>query len=541
VSIFDSEAWQKSARSAGLGAREAVEVLLGRWAFGARPGEAARVVRREGPDGWLRRELGPAMADPGLEARLSGFEALGMTHQALIARYPDSLQVEGHARRFHGLLPPRDEPVMDPAALDATLERFRAEQGFLRQDRELREQLLAQRILRAVYAEQQLREVLTDFWLHHFFANATIFRARPWTLALEQEAIRPHVLGPFRELLHAVAKHPGMLGFHAASAAAPGVGPADTLLARRVVATAGGAASDSCPELAAAVERELAALAAEQDALMAAEFWPPGGPNDEFARGLIELHTLGPDGPYTHVDVAEAARVLTGWTTMPIGPSPAWFDGVLDQVFDAGFVREGTFLFRADWHDATDKFVLGERYADGGLADGERLLDRLASHPATAWHIARKLAARFVADAPPDAVVEHVAARFIATQGDLAAVVAALLETPEFWRAGAARSKVKSPFEYAVSALRATAAEIADTREIAAWVERMGQALYVYHDPGGYPEHGGYWLDAGSLLARINFAAALADGTIDGVAIDANPSARRALARSIAAPEFQLR
>lgn len=530
--------------AAGLSEREAAAVLLERLAFGPRPGEAERVASA-GLGQWLRRELapGPADPDPALEARLARYEALGMTHAELIARYPDSLQVEGHARRFHALLPPRDEPIVDPAPIEATLDAFRAEQGFLRQDRELREQLRAQKIVRAVYAERQLREVLTDFWQNHFFTDATIFRARPWVLAFEQEAIRPHVLGRFRELLGAVAKHPGMLGYHAVSAAAPDVAAEDTAMAAAFAALRAdtGRSSGQVEGLIAAVERELAELAVEQDLLMEAQFWPRGGPNEEYARGLIELHTLGPDGPYTREDIAEAARVFTGWTTMPVGPSTEWFDGSLDRALEAGFVRDGTFLFRADWHDTTAKQVLGQRYEAGGIADGERLLDMLAAHPATAAHIARKLAVRFVDDEPPPALVQRLAGRFLATGGDLAEVVAALVESPEFWHAAAARSKVKSPFEYAVSALRATGAGLDETAALVEWIERIGQTLYVYHEPTGYPGHGGHWLDAGSLLARLNFAAALADGRIDGVSIDAAGAGRSDAALLIGAPEFQLR
>ncbi|HRC86479.1 MAG TPA: DUF1800 domain-containing protein, partial [Thermoanaerobaculia bacterium] len=247
------------------------------------------------------------------------------------------------------------------------------------------------------------------------------------------------------------------------------------------------------------------------------------GLNENYARELLELHTLGVDGGYSQQDVVEVARAFTGWTLVPAARE-AQLDRRLDRARRAGglgFVVEGDFLFRADAHDAGSKQVLGTRLPAGrGLEDGEQVLDLVARHLATARHLARKLAIRFVSDEPPGLLVERLAKTFSASGGDLRAVIRALVESPEFWAPEARRAKIKSPFELAASALRATGAEVSDPVETIEWIGRMGQPLYLYQAPTGFPEVAEHWVSTGALLSRMNFGLALAAGRVGGVRLE---------------------
>lgn len=487
-------------RAAGLDERTAATILLDRLAYGARPGELERVLDL-GLETWVERQLAAAAPEATLETRLTAFPALRMSHQDCVARYPGSGLVSAHARRFHDLIPPPNTPV-DNDWRNRKLARFREEQGFLTPEKELQDELLGQKIVRAVYAENQLREVLTDFWFNHFHVSAASFRARPWVLAYEQEAIRPQVLGSFRELLQAAEKHPAMLQYLLETAPGTPLDPQRSLLTQLL--------AQRPAAFAAAVQAELQELEEEQEIILPRQFRFNGAANRDHARVLLEVHTLGPGAAYGEKDLDDVARAFTGWSTRPLGPSPQWFARGLTQALQAGFVQQGSFLFRADWHDAGAKRVLGQRLpADGGVEEGERILDRLAAHPATARHVAHKLAARFVADEPPPRLVEALARRYRRSDGDLAQLMRTLLESPDFWQAAAQRNKLKTPFEYAVSALRATGSEVQDVRALATWIERMGQPLYGHLTPDGQPEHATHWLQPDALQNRLAFAAAL--------------------------------
>jgi uncharacterized protein (DUF1800 family) len=487
-------------RAAGLDEPAAAAILLDRLAYGARPGELERVLDL-GLETWVERQLAAAEPEAALETRLTAFPALRMSHQERVARYPGSGLVSAHARRFYDLIPPPNTPV-DNDWRNRKLARFREEQGFLTPEKELQDELQGQKVVRAVHAENQLREVLTDLWVNHFHVSAASFRARPWVLAYEQEAIRPHVLGRFRELLQAAEKHPAMLQYLLETVPGTPLDPQRSLLAHLL--------AQRPAEFRAVVQAELQALEEEQEMILPRQFRYNGAANRDHARVLLELHTLGPAAAYGEADMDGIARAFTGWSTRPLGPSPQWFAGVLTQAQQAGFVQQGSFLFRADWHDAGAKRALGRRLpAGGGVEEGERILDLLAAHPATARHVAYKLAARFVADEPPPRLVEALARRYRRSDGDLAQLMRTLLESPEFWQAAAPRSKLKTPFEYAVSALRASGSEVQDARALAVWIERMGQPLYGHLTPDGQPEQATHWLQPDSLQQRLAFAAAL--------------------------------
>ena len=324
-------------------------------------------------------------------------------------------------------------------------------------------ELIDAKIYRAVYSTHQLEEVLVDFWLNHFNVFAGKGPVRMLLPSYERDAIRPHVLGRFRDMLLATAGHPAML-FYLDNWQSQGV--PDRVL------TAG-------------------------DAPLR-----PTGLNENYGRELLELHTLGVDGGYTQVDVIDVARAFTGWT-----------------IHEPN--RYCEFHFNPSMHDREEKVVLGHTLARGGGADdGVRVIDILARHPSTARFIARKLVQRFVADDAPNSLVDRVAEVFIKTDGDLRAVTESVLRSREFLSEGAWRSKVKSPAEFAFSALRAADADVSDPLMLAQRIGEMGQPLYGKSEPTGYSNSSTGWGSAGNLIARINFAAAMASGQIAGAVVE---------------------
>jgi len=313
-------------------------------------------------------------------------------------------------------------------------------------------QLQAARITRAVASGRQLEEVMVDFWFNHFNVYAQKGAVRWMVPAYEREAIRPHALGRFRDLVLATARHPAMLFY------------LDNWLSTRADLVVPGGANAG---------RRM-------------------GLNENYARELMELHTLGVDGGYTQQDVIEVARCFTGWT--------------IDRP-----QQGGGFIFRPLAHDRGAKRVLGQVIpAGGGQQDGERVIDILVRHEATARFIATKLARRFVSDDPPAALVERAAATFRRTDGDVRAVLATIFTSPEFWAADAYRAKIKTPLEVVASAVRALDGRIvtgpgADATDgggvaLAREVGRLGEPLYEAQPPTGYPDRAEAWVNTGALV-----------------------------------------
>ncbi len=521
-------------KDAGLTEREAAAHLLDRLAFGARPGEVDRVLEL-GLERWLDQQLGAVLLDPVVDHRLAGLDTLAMDAETIVRTFPDPGRVlratmrEGEsmsqsmsgAKMDDGPERPDDSPDADRDRRQR-IQSYLAEHG-LRPQQELVGQLLAQKMLRAVYSENQLREVLTDFWFNHFNVSIRHNQARSHVLSYERDAIRPHVLGRFTDLLTATARHPAMLLFldNASSRAAEGQ---KTTFAERSM-SGRQRAGPRYPRPGAADRRPGAA-----DRRPGAASLPPNpnlpnrptGLNENYARELLELHTLGVDGGYDQQDVIEVARALTGWVYLP--PADSMRGGgprfpPPEMARRAGFQRDGLFVFHPGFHDAEKKTVLGHTLPAGrGIEDGNEVLAMLALHSATARHLGHKLAVRFVDDKPPAELVERLAARYLATQGDLGAVVRALVESPEFW--ASRRQKIRSPFELVVASLRATGAMVGNPRAAVEWVERIGQPLYAYQAPTGYPDQGDFWVNTGALLNRMNFGMQLAAGRLPGITIN---------------------
>jgi uncharacterized protein (DUF1800 family) len=525
-------------REAGLTERQAAAHLLNRFAFGPRPGEVDQVVAM-GLDRWVERQLAADLPDPNLDARLRDLPALALSQADMVRIYRNPNQIlqqavkegvidkselaaakadQGLKRLYAGgngrggnggggAASGADAADIERPELRAKVLEFARARGY-RPERELQGQLLAQKVFRAAESQDQLREVMTDFWFNHFNISATNGRARPYLLSFERDAIRPNALGTVRGLLEATARHPAMLYYldNAESTAAP---DAPTLLGDEM--------------------RSMRRPAGRFGYGPPPPSRPAGGPkghglNENYARELMELHTLGVDGGYTQRDVIEVARAFTGWTVLPSGPAREAVEKRLDRVRrfgGLGFQVDGDFLFRADMHDSAAKTVLGRSLPPGrGIEDGEQVLDLLASHPSTARHLSTQLAVRFVSDNPPRALVDRLVATYDRSRGDMRAMLRTLVQSPEFWSRGAVGAKVKSPFELAVSAVRASGAHVEDPRPLLGWIARMGEPLYAYQAPTGYPDRADAWVNTGSLLNRMNFGLQFASQRIPGIDVD---------------------
>ena len=353
------------------------------------------------------------------------------------------------------------------------------------------DELTAARILRAAESERQLNEVLVDFWMNHFNVYAKKGEDRFSIVSFERDTIRPHVWGKFEDLLQATAKSPAML-FYLDNA--------------RSVADE---------------EHRSAAYPAAMRAKAGAN--APRGLNENYARELMELHTLGVDGGYTQKDVTELARILTGWSIgRPRGEGGrAERAGRGRRMMAQGAEEEpGDFVFRDAGPRRRHQDAAGDhasRPAESARASAPSLCWRAI--PSTARHIAYQLCQRLVADEPPPALVDRVAQRFLATGGDLRETVRAIVTSPEFFDPQYYRAKIKSPFEYVVSALRAVGGST-DGRAIAKEIAEMGEPLYLCQPPTGYADTADAWVSSGALLARLNFALALAQGRVPGTRAD---------------------
>jgi uncharacterized protein (DUF1800 family) len=450
--------------------------VLSRTSFGPRAGDVER-VRSLGIQRYIDEQLHPEhISDSETTARLAGLTTIGLSSREIADRYELPLL---EARRQRKADAKGDEtggeskPQIDP-------QQQRANTVIV--------ELAEQKLLRAVYSQRQLQEVLTDFWFNHFNVDARKGSARFMLTDYERDTIRPHVLGKFRDLLGATAKSPAMLFYldNWMSADPNGPHPQDNPGRPRIVRGPFGGRILMPPAPRAA---------------------NPGkkntpGLNENYGRELMELHTLGVNGGYTQKDVTEVARAFTGWT--------------IDRPRQGG-----GFLFNPRLHDAGQKIVLGHVIkAGGGESDGEQVLDILAHHPSTAVFIATKLVRRFVSDTPPPALVDRVAARFHATDGDLRETMRVLLNSPEFLSPDAYRAKVKTPFEFVVSALRATDADVQDARPLVREVQGLGMPLYMCQPPTGYADTGEAWVNTGALVSRMNLALRLSSGQVKGTSVD---------------------
>jgi uncharacterized protein (DUF1800 family) len=401
--------------------------LLSRAAFGPGPHDVEHVVKAGIPQ-FIDTQLNPErIDDSAAETRARSFKSLRMPINELFTNYS----------------PPR--PLLG--------------------------ELTAHKVVRAVYSKRQLQEVMSDFWYNHFNVFWGKGADRWLTTDFEINAIRPHALGNFRDLLLATAKSPAMLFY---------------------------------------LDNHLSNTRR--------------GINENYARELMELHTLGVDGGFTQQDVQEVARAFTGWS--------------IDQPR-----RSGRFTFRPRMHDDGEKTILRNKLpAGGGMKDGEKVIDILAEHPSTARFIATKLVRRFTSDLPPEALIKKAASAFAKSNGNIRETLRAIFTAPEFYSGQVYLAKTKSPFELAVSAIRALGGNTDGSPRLVQSIARMGQPLYLYQPPTGFPDRADHWMSDGTLIERLNFVIALVENRIPGTTVDISRFAdSQSAAIHLGSEEFQKR
>jgi len=454
-------------------ARDSALHALNRLGYGPAPGLVDSIART-GVMRWVNTQLDLTKpGDPDLAWMKNQFPALTASPEETVRRFA-AVRREQFMKRSQGdsMASRRGSPEM----------------------RELRESLsgLPQATLvRAVLSDNQLGEVMAEFWFNHFnvFMNKGLDRV--YTASYVEETIRPNALGTFHDLLRAVATSPAMLFYlDNVQSVTPGSEPPGLEKYQR--AMHGPRARHVDP----ARRQQLDSMMSQVEARR------PKGLNENYARELLELHTLGVDGGYTQQDVTEVARILTGW-------------GI-------ALPRDGGGFQFHDWaHDRNAKTFMGVEFPAGhGKDEGERLLSMLASSPATMHHVSSKLCARFVSDAPPDGCIDAAVAAWKRHGGNIREVMRAIVASPDFWSASARNSKVKSPLEFLVSAVRAVGGRPDSTPALAGRLRQLGQPLFLQSVPTGYPETQEEWVNSGALLARMNVAVALAANRLPGVALE---------------------
>ncbi len=457
--------------------------VLNRVGYGPKPGDIER-VRMIGLATYIDQQLHPEkIADPAVDAALAEFPTLKMSAEELATKYyrpAEEMRKDQQAKLAKADVK-EAKAGDDKMAVAAAQAQLPPEAQKVRQEAASVLQNLTQaRIIRAVDSERQLNEVLVDFWFNHFNVYAQKGSVNEYLNVYERDAIRPYVLGSFRDMLGAVAHNPAMLFYldnyqSADPKAGDRLNPQLAQMEQRL----------KNPRITPQ-QREQAMTRIEQ-----AKKNTPKGLNENYARELMELHTLGVDGGYNQKDVQEVARVFTGWT--------------IDQPRGGG-----SFLFRSAMHDPGNKTVLGQPISGysgaDGMREGERVLDLLAMNPATAHHLAFKLAQRFVSDVPPASLVDRATQVYLSTNGNLREVTRTIITSPEFFSIEAYHSQVKTPLDFAISAARVTGARMSNAAPIVqALRTTLGMPLYGCQPPTGYKTTADAWVNTGALLARMNF------------------------------------
>ncbi len=558
-----------ASHAAPLTAQERTLQVLDRFTFGPRPQDPALVAAAGGPEAWFEQQLNPdSIDDSVLKKRLAQYPALGLPtdqllynfpprrtikqvadgkqqmptdpmlaglYQTLLYKYDAKREVKQanqtanrpaiamaqpgaaaqpaaaqpaemdmtdaqkaakrkqdatDAERLAGpllALPPQDRmaallrlPVMDRITIAGGLQdpmKTELLTGMTPRERDLytamsggpdasgavKNQLQQAKVLRAILSNRQLQEVMTDFWFNHFNVFLNKEEDSYYTASYERDAIRAHALGKFRDLLLATAHHPAMLLYLDNWQS---IGP-DSVAGKR-----------TNPK---GVQRGL---------------------NENYGREVMELHTVGVNGGYTQADVTELSKILTGWT--------------VDHPEDGG-----VFVFEPRRHEPGTKHWFGQTIQEGGEQEGVQALNWLASRPQTAHFISYELAQRFVADEPPQALVDRMTQAYLASDGDIKQVLRTMVHSPEFWQRQYYRNKVKTPLEFVASSFRATDTDPNNPGAITGLLARMGEPLYGMLPPTGYPMTADHWMNSAALVDRLNFALSLANGRFANMKFDA--------------------
>jgi uncharacterized protein (DUF1800 family) len=570
LSIGASAQSMTKSKVKGLTEDQKILHVLNRLGFGARPGDVEK-VKALGLNKYIEQQLNPgSISDEAAEAKVRNFDVLKLSNDEMFSKYPapaallqlvaqnngmkakelkaevkEARQEKKDAKmeRQNGEMPanPNGEmpgpPNRPPAQGNGEEAMYQAQiqemyQKYqLGRPQQISQQLNASRILRAVYSEKQLNEVMVDFWSNHFnvFANKQSVR---WFLPeYDRDVIRPNALGKFKDLLMATAKSPAMLYYldNFQSMAEGNPQDMDKQKQRLENLMNNPKARERFKQNQNLTDEEVDARIKQMQQRMNQAKNNKRGINENYAREIMELHTLGVDGGYTQKDIQEVARAFTGWTiTDPRGyRNAANVTGRDDQMRNRqerqlglpADTPSGKFVFLNQIHDQGAKTILGQTVNEGGINDGLKVIDLLAHHPSTAKFIARKLAVKFVNDNPSDAFVARIADAFTKSDGDIKATLRAMFTDPEFYAPENYRTKIKTPFEVVVSGIRTIGADT-NGMAIQQMLGKMGEALYNWQAPTGYPDTAEDWVNTGALLERMNFAVALASNRIPGTKVN---------------------
>lgn len=507
--------------------------VLNRLGFGARPGDIEK-VKAMGLQKYIEQQLNPAsITDPVADAKVKPLEIFNMTTAEVFAKYPNPgallRRLEGGRNNQANNNQNADRQMTDNDRRERQAKLREYYQKYdLRPAAQLVPQITANRVLRAVYSEKQLQEVMVDFWQNHFNVFAGKAAVRWYIPSYERDVIRKNALGNFKDLVVGTAQHPAMLfyldNFESRSPNAQQNNGNNRLLRMLQNGQLNERQRERIKEQRgwtdAQLDQRLNQLKNQQNRRR--------GINENYARELMELHTLGVDGGYTQADIVEVAKAFTGWTIAdPRGYRRAAADDIqgnqnraLNRLQrQAGIpddIESGEFYFNERWHESGTKTVLGQKINEGGMKDGLKVIDILVAHPSTARFIAKKLAVKFVSDNPGDELVKRVAKAFQDSKGDIKTTLKALFSDKEFFAPENYRAKIKTPFELAISAIRTIGADTNSSPAILAMLNKLGEVPYGYQAPTGYPDTAEDWVNAGALLERLNFAVALASNRIPG-------------------------
>ncbi|MEO6051780.1 MAG: DUF1800 domain-containing protein [Pyrinomonadaceae bacterium] len=537
--------------------------VLNRLGFGSRPGDVEK-VKAMGLQKYIDQQLNPASIDDSVaESKVKNLDIFGMSTAELFAKYPNPgallRQLEGGKKAqanaqnqkkqeapANGTMAPADQDAN--GATQAEQRERREKITALYKEYDLKPagqivpQIVANRVLRAVYSERQLQEVMVDFWQNHFNVFAGKAAVRWYIPSYERDVLRKNALGNFKDLLVGTAQHPAMLvyldNFESVSPGAqtPGNNGANAQRLQQLLKNGGQLPSQARERMKqqyglndAQLDQRLKDMKANPAAQQQRQ---KRGINENYARELMELHTLGVDGGYAQNDIIEVAKCFTGWTIAdPRGyrrAAAATIQGTEDRRMDrmqrqAGVpddIDSGEFYFNSRWHETGAKNFLGQKIDEGGMKDGLKVIDILVDQPATAKFIAHKLAVKFVSDNPSEALVGRVADAFHKSKGDIKPTLKALFSDKEFFAPENYRAKIKSPFELAVSSIRTLGADTNASGAMVAMLNKLGEVPYGYQAPTGYPDTAEDWVNTGALLERLNFAVAIASNRIPGTHVD---------------------
>lgn len=565
---MNAQTKKTQAKAAALTEDQKIIHVLNRLGFGARAGDVEK-VKAMGIKNYIEQQLNAdSIDDSATEARLQKFDALKMSNDELFAKYPngaavqkavaaqngltrkdvqsaikDAREAKQNAQMNNGTETTSTQPDANASAADR--EKYRQEinqlykENNLGRPQQITQQLTASRIIRAVYSERQLQEQMVDFWSNHFNVYMNKAAVRWFLPEYDRDVIRPNALGNFRDLLLATAKSPAMLffldNFQSAAPNNEQMANNQANIQKRLERLQNNPRAKENfmrnQNIASEADFQARLKQMQQRAAQGAKR-QQRGINENYAREIMELHTLGVGGGYTQQDIQEIARAFTGWTIInPRGYAQptALMNGEmtnrpgLQRVRQAAGIpadaQSGTFYFNEKIHDKGAKTILGQTVNEGGMNDGLKVIDILVKHPSTAKFIARKLAVKFVSDNPSDAYVNRIAAAFTKSDGDIKSTLRAMFTDAEFYAAENYRAKIKTPFEVTVSAIRTVGA---DTNGIGVQqlLAKMGEPLYGWQAPTGYPDTAEDWVNTGALLERMNFAVALASNRIPGTKVN---------------------